>query len=131
MSLKQALQARKAKPIDVKIEVDGVGEMEFRVGSITLGQLMNHTKTYPSLNSLINGISVEEDDAELRVEKMLEVLEAFNVIVALAVTFKDGKSWVGFDVEPGEDALVPSEVLPQAVLIELGQAVVKNFRTGR
>lgn len=131
MSFKQKLQARKAKPVDLTIEVEGVGPMEFRVGSITLGQLMNHTKTYPSLNSLINGVKMDEDDEELRIEKMMEVLEAFNVIVALAVTFKDGKSWIGFDLEPGDDSLIPSEVLPQTVLLELGQAVIKSFRTGR
>lgn len=132
MSFKQKLLERKAKPVFLTLEVEGVGEMDFQVGSITLGQLINHTKTYPSLNSLINGIKLDEGDAEDNLEKMMEVLEAFNVIVALAVQFKDGKNWVAFSLDAEtENALIPGEVLPQATLLELGQAVVKNFRAGR
>lgn len=132
MSIKSKLLERKAKPVFLTLEVEGVGEMEFQVGSITLGQLINHTKTYPSLNSLINGVKLDEGDPDENLEKMMEILEAFNVIVAMAVTFKDGKQWVKFSVDSeDENAIIPGEVLPQATLLELGQAVVKNFRAGR
>lgn len=132
MSFKQKLLERKAKPTVITLEVDGVGEMEFEIGTITLGELNNYTKNYPSLNALINGVKPEELDDGDKLDRTLEMLEAFNVIVAYGVRFKDGKSWVKFDVtNEGENAIVPVEVLPTATLAELGQLVIRNFRAVR
>lgn len=131
MTLKTKLLDRKVKPIEKTMEIDGVGEVTFQINSITLGQIMNHTETYPSLNSLINGVKLDGEDEDEKFEKLMDVLEAFNIVVALAVKIKDGKNWISFDMEPGEDALIPSEVLPQPVLLELGQDVIRRFRPGR
>jgi hypothetical protein len=116
------------KPIEVEYESDQYGLMQFRVNTITLGEVLNHSKTYPSLNAIMQGVNLEEDDAELRTEKFLSMLEAFNVIVALGVQYKDEDEWVSFDLEPGDDAITPGKVLPNNIVMDLGTLVIKNFR---
>lgn len=128
MSLKAKFKEGMKKPVEVTIESDEYGTMEFRVKSITLGEVMNYSKTYPSLQSVMQGVNLEEEDADLRTEKFLSLLEAFNIIVALGVEYKDEDEWVAFDMEPGDEAITPGKVLPNNVVIELGTLVIKNFR---
>jgi hypothetical protein len=133
MSLTQKFKENKRKPIFITASMGDYGDVEFMVSSITLGDILNHTDKYPSLHSVMNGINLDdtEDDPQLRAKKFLELLDAFNIIVALGVKYKDGDEWVSFSAEPGEDVVTPGEVLSQQILIELGSTVIKNFRTVR
>lgn len=128
MSLKQKFKENMKKPLEVEFESDQYGLMEFRVNSITLGEVLNYSKSYPSLNAVMQGVNLEEDDAELRTEKFMQMLEAFNIIVTLGVQYKDEDEWVSFDLEPGDDAITPGKVLPNNIVMELGTLVIKNFR---
>lgn len=128
MSLKAKFQENMKKPIEVEYESEQYGLMQFRVNTVTLGEIMNHSKTYPSLQSIMQGVNLEEDDAELRTEKFVTMLEAFNILVALGVEYKNDDEWVAFDLEPGDDAITPGKVLPNNIVMELGTLLIKNFR---
>lgn len=133
MSLTEKFKQNKRKPIFITADMGEYGQVEFKINSITLGDILNYTDKYPSLHSIMNGVNLDdtEDDPQLRAKKFLELLDAFNVIVALGVEYKDGDEWVKFSTESGEDVVMPGEVLSQNVLIELGSTVIKNFRTTR
>ena len=128
MSLKTKFKEGMKKPLIVEFESEEYGLMEFRVNTITLGEIMNYSKTYPSLQSIMQGANLEEEDADLRTEKFLGLLEAFNILVTLGVEYKDEDEWVAFDLEPGDDAITPGKVLPNNIVMELGTLLIKNFR---
>lgn len=137
MKLKTKLlkkKQKKNKPYELTKDIPDIGEVTFIIDSISLGDLLNYSDTYPSVHKLITGMDLDADsieDMEMseRIKTISEVIEMYNVIVALGVTIKDGKEEVSFVVEGDEEEdLVPSEVLGQEILLELGQLVVQNFR---